>query len=105
MGRRPKSIDGERPRLSRKLTPEQAEYGRQLMLAAIGCAGWALAAELLMVLTQRDVLTDKAARKVMHGALECLDAMYEIAPDPAIDAARETLAGQIEGWRKGGKVR
>ncbi len=57
-----------------------------------------------MVLAQRKVLSDKAARRVMTGALDCLNTMYEIAPDPAIDAARETLAGQIDGWRKGGKI-
>lgn len=103
MGRPPKPINGEKPGRP-KPTPEQIERGRQIMLAAIGSASWALVAELLIVLVRRKVLTDKAARKVMRGALDCIDTMHEIAPDPAFEAASETIAGQLDGWKKGGKL-
>lgn len=78
MGRPP---NGDRPRRP-KPTPEQVERGRQIMLNAIGCAGWTLAAEFLMVPVQRKVLTENTARRVVNGALGCLKPCTRSRPIP-----------------------
>lgn len=88
------------PRRPPPLTPEEIERGRGVVLHAIGIAGWAFAAELLIVLVDRKVLTDKQARKVMRGAVECVGMMGEVTPHEVFTVAHEVLAGQIEGWKQ-----
>lgn len=77
-----------------------SDPGAQIMLDAIGAAGWALAAEMLIVLVQRGILTDKQGRKIMHGAVETIEGMDIIAPNLAFKAAHDVLSGQITGWEK-----
>ena len=91
----------KRPRMA----PEARTKGQENMLLALGGAGWALSAELLMVLVEKKILSDKAALKIMRGAADCLQAMYEISHDPVFDAARDTVDGQIEGWQRADKDR
>ena len=81
-------------------TPEELEQARQMMLHAIGVAGWAVAAELVMVLVEQKVMSDKRGRKVLIGATACIRLMDEVAPNEAFKAAYDVLAGQLEGWAK-----
>ena len=94
MGRPPKK---ERHRLPKKGV---VDPGGKIMLDAIGVAGWALAAELLIILVQREVVTDKQGRKIMRGAVQTIIDMDIISPNIALKAAHEVLAGQIDGWEK-----
>lgn len=77
--------------------------GGAIMLDAIGVAGWTLAAELLIVLVQQDILTDRQGRRVMRGAVETIQDMDTISPNMAFKAAHDVLAGQIDGWDKAAK--
>ena len=97
MGRAPKK---ERHRLPKE---GATDPGGAIMLDAIGVAGWALAAELLIVLVQRGLLTDKQGRKIMRGAVQTIVDMDVIAPNMAFKAAHDVLVGQIDGWEKAAK--
>lgn len=79
--------------------------GGAIMLDAIGVAGWTLAAELLIVLVERKILTDKQGRKVMRGAIQTIKDMDTISPNFAFKAGHDVLAGQMDGWEKAAKER
>lgn len=78
--------------------------GGMILLDAIGVAGWALAAEVLIMLVQRDILTDKQGRRIMQGALQTIEGMDIITPNHAFKAAHDVLAGQLNGWDKAKKL-
>lgn len=63
---------GRPPEKARHRLPKNgiSDPGGQIMLNALGAAGWALAAELVVVLVQRGMLTDKQGRKIVRGAID-----------------------------------
>ncbi|MCW5736334.1 MAG: hypothetical protein KIS73_19555 [Enhydrobacter sp.] len=95
---------GRPPKKERDRLPNDGIIGGAIMLDSIGVAGWTLAAEILIFLVERDIITDKQGRKIMRGAIQTIVDMDTISPNIAFKAARDVLVGQIEGWEKAAKA-
>jgi hypothetical protein len=96
---------GRPPKKERHRLPKEGviDPGGAIMLDAIGVAGWALAAELLIILVERKILTDKQGRRTMRGAVQTIREMDVISPNMAFKAASDVLTGQLDGWEKAAK--
>ena len=90
-----KTVQTERPRPSRESTPDEMSV---LTIAAVGAASWAIVIELMIVLEERKILSDKRFRRVFQGAAATLEALEDIGPHPVIDVAHALILGHLDGW-------
>jgi hypothetical protein len=92
MGRRPGKIPGGLPA---KPTRQESAL---ITLISMGVCGWSLVVELLILLEQKKLISDKKCRQIIQGAAIGLQAMDDLSPHPALQVAIALMEGQLEGW-------